>query len=161
MLVGKGDRAELDQLPQRGRELGEPRDPASLRPPVAEHFELHNVFAVITRRRPIERDAGRPLGLFYIDMDRNHPSLLPSVAHGGWQGDTDSVLSGAVNAPRRPPVRYHSDVTRGPASAYGSGDRREAGSDGPHDLSRHRRLAGEPRADRRGARARLCAAPRL
>src|SRR6266481_4648664 len=80
MLIRECGRDDLYQLAGGRRELDEPGNAAALRPAVAEDLELDDLFALVDGRRPIERGAGSPLGALDVDMGRNHPFLLQSVA---------------------------------------------------------------------------------
>src|SRR5262249_13100780 len=83
MLIREGGGDDLYQLAGRRRELGEPGNAAALLPAVAEDLELDDLFALVYRRRPVERGAGSPLGALDDDMGRNHPFLLQSVVWSG------------------------------------------------------------------------------
>ena len=83
MLIRECRGDDLYQLAGRRRELGKPGNAAALLPAIAEDFELDDVLALVNSRPPIERGAWSPLGLFDVDMDRNHPFLLQSVARSG------------------------------------------------------------------------------
>src|SRR5262249_49521134 len=83
MFVRECGGDDLYQLAGRRRELDEPSNAAALLPAVAEDLELDDLLALVDRRRPIERDAGGPLGALDVDMGRNHRVLLQSVVQPG------------------------------------------------------------------------------
>src|ERR1700738_2468147 len=60
MLVRECGGDDLYELAGRRRELGEPGNAAALLPAIAEDLELHDLFALVDRRRAIERGAGSP-----------------------------------------------------------------------------------------------------
>src|SRR6266446_8064564 len=83
MFIRERGSDDLYELAGRRREPGEPGNAAALLPAIAEDLELDDVFPLVDGRRPIERNAGSPLGLLDVDMGRNHSFLLPSVAPSG------------------------------------------------------------------------------